>query len=194
MSKLALSRTIISLNRSPINDLIGNPCPLSNLRPVYYSHLFPASHNSTTVASSSPYSLTEFPLNTSSSTSNSVAQIKLRQLKTTLIGQDLEYRLNCYRIDAFNQEFWSKTNTQFLLARDRYLMTIGGTKPLPGQAEGEIDLSPFYAQHLATTKSLYAEYNRQLWRLQLGLLWPALKAAARPWQWAWAVKRAGGEE
>ena len=55
-----------------------------------------------------------------------------------------------------------------------------------------VDLAPFYAQHLAETKRAYADYNKQLWRFQAGLIWPAVRASARSWRWRFEVWRAGG--
>jgi hypothetical protein len=189
MNRRGMNR-MINPNLVPINDLIGSPDSLSNLRPVYYAPLFPSLHQTSIISPNKihPYSLAEFPITTT--LPQDLIEAKLFLLKKQLHAQDLEWRLTCYRIDSFNQQFWSKTNKNFLLARDRYLTSL---PPSTTISTDEVDLSLFYAHHLDATKPQYAAYNRQLWRLQIGLLWPALKAAIRPWKWAWAVKRAGGE-
>lgn len=65
--------------------------------------------------------------------------------------------------------------------------------PNPGvEGTQAVDLAPFYAQHLAETKRAYADYNKQLWRFQAGLIWPAVRASARSWRWRFEVWRAGG--
>ncbi|GAA5877389.1 hypothetical protein JCM16303_003313 [Sporobolomyces ruberrimus] len=204
-------------NIPPARDLIGPPCPLSNLRPVYYSPLFPSLHNPSTwstsfeEASSStgtnpsssppsnphPYSLSEFP---SSSLSLSPKQQKLSRLKQKLHSEDLEYRLARYRFDNFNQDFWVRMNTLFLESRDRYVSTnpvatdqVGGSAVTQGSGE-DVDLAPFYAEHLARTKKVYQEYNTKLWRMQAKLIGLAMRDVIRRMRWNWAVWRAGGEK
>ncbi|GAA5954398.1 hypothetical protein JCM3765_004447 [Sporobolomyces pararoseus] len=208
----------IPSNVPPSRDLIGPPCPLSNLRPVYYAPLFPSLHNpstwSTSFASSSsssaetspsvtanphPYSLSEFP---SSSLSRSPKQQKLFRLKQKLHSEDLEYRLARYRFDNFNQDFWVRMNTQFLESRDRYVATnpnistqAGGGVDSSGFGRTEdVDLAPFYAQHLARTKKAYQEYNTKLWRMQAKLIGLAVRDVIRRIRWNWAVWWAGGEK
>ncbi|GAA5992401.1 hypothetical protein JCM11641_002733 [Rhodosporidiobolus odoratus] len=197
-----------SASLPPARDLIGPPCPLSNLRPVYYAPLFPLLHASASSTSLSPhpYSLAEFPT-TSVLSSRSRKQQRLQQVQRELHAQDLEWRLTRYRLDAFNQDFWARTNTQFLQARDAYLARKeaeaaragpdGATFPpatsMAATPSEDVDLAPFYAEHLAATKKQYAEYNTALWRMQAALLWPAVRASLRRWRWKWEVWRAGGE-
>ncbi|GAA5978620.1 hypothetical protein JCM10908_004426 [Rhodotorula pacifica] len=239
----------------PARDLIGPPCPLSNLRPVYYAPLFPSLHSpsgwgdlaaaveegSADTASrrtgeaaaapprrkQHPYSLAEFPtLSPSSlpSSQTSSAQAprpeRLESLRRRLHAQDLEWRWARYRFDAFNQGFWTRMNERFLRGRDAYLARLDsdseadpvavrterdlGRETFPPRTSAaypssssesasarEVDLSPFYAQHLADTKRAYADYNKQLWRLQAGLIGPAVRASLRNWRWKWEVWRAG---
>ncbi|GAA5865833.1 hypothetical protein JCM8547_005727 [Rhodosporidiobolus lusitaniae] len=193
----------------PSRDLIGPPCPLSNLRPVYYAPLFPHLHAaaSSTPLSPHPYSLAEFPSSALSSSRSSRKQQRLQRIQRELHAQDLEWRLTRYRLDAFNQDFWARTNTQFLQARDAYIARREAEAALHGPDGAEfppatsiaatptedVDLAPFYAEHLAATKKQYAAYNTQLWKMQAALLWPAVKASMRKWRWKWEVWRAGGE-
>ncbi|CEQ39887.1 SPOSA6832_01471, partial [Sporobolomyces salmonicolor] len=195
----------------PSRDLIGPPCPLSNLRPVYYAPLFPSLHSpsswsasppssSPARTTSHPYSLSEFA-STSLSSSRDPAQQRLQRLKHQLHAQDLEWRLTRYRLDAFNQAFWARMNTAFLRARDEYLSRgsdgaewSDGTGTAAQQMTEDVDLAPFYKEHLERTKKEYASYNWELWRMQAGLLWPAVKAAGRRWRWKAEVWRAGGEK
>ncbi|BGP13560.1 hypothetical protein JCM10213_008896 [Rhodosporidiobolus nylandii] len=192
----------------PSRDLIGPPCPLSNLRPVYYAPLFPHLHSpSSAPLSPHPYSLAEFPT-TSALSSRSKKQQRLQRIQRELHAQDLEWRLTRYRLDAFNQDFWARMNTQFLQARDAYIGRKEAEAALLHGPDGaefppatsmaatpteDVDLAPFYADHLAATKKQYAEYNTQLWRMQAAFLWPAVKASMRKWRWKWEVWRAGGE-
>ncbi|SGY38427.1 BQ5605_C003g02027 [Microbotryum silenes-dioicae] len=180
-----------SAAKPPVHDLVGAPCPLSNLRPVYYAPLFPELHKSpSTSRSPHPYSLAEFPSTSPSPSPSSLSpsfaahQHRLPSLKAKLHAQDLEYRLNLYRLDALNQNFWARTNADFLAARERWLCQH---YPLAGRNERDIDLSSFYAQHLAATKHAYQMYNAQLWRATVRMMWPALKAARRKWRWKWEV-------
>lgn len=183
----------------PSVDLIGPPCPLSNLRPVYYAPLFPSSHSPPSIkVNHHPYQLQEFGTPSSGAGGGGGGE-GLDKLRRQLQAKDLEWRLMRYRLDAFNQQFWSKTNTAFLLARDRYVASLPpSTSPSSSYTTSEqgvkdIDLSPFYAQHLQQTKQVYAAYNRELWKQQASLIWPSLKALARGFNWRWAVWRAGGE-
>ncbi|GAA5843557.1 hypothetical protein JCM11251_001655 [Rhodosporidiobolus azoricus] len=191
----------------PSRDLIGPPCPLSNLRPVYYAPLFPSLHSAaSSTPSPHPYSLAEFPTTSSASTRSAKKQ-RLHRVQRELHAQDLEWRLTRYRLDAFNQDFWARTNTQFLHARDAYIARKEAEAALHGPDGAEfppatsmaatptedVDLAPFYAEHLAATKKQYADYNTQLWKMQAALLWPAVKASLRKWRWKWEVWRAGGE-
>ncbi|POY74439.1 hypothetical protein BMF94_2633 [Rhodotorula taiwanensis] len=257
----------------PSRDLVGPPCPLSNLRPVYYAPLFPSLHSpsgwgdlatlspptgegAAIVTSSSsasngasvprrshPYSLAEFPTLASTAALSGGAKedralaarlLRLDRLRRTLHAEDLEWRWARYRFDAFNQAFWTKMNERFLRARDAYIArreregelaglagrtTLRGERDLgneafpprasasvsspggapaansssrdAGAATEDVDLAPFYAEHLAETKRAYADYNKQLWRMQAGLIWPAVKASLRSWRWKWEVWRAG---
>ncbi|BGO97463.1 hypothetical protein NBRC10513v2_001452 [Rhodotorula toruloides] len=217
----------------PSRDLIGPPCPLSNLRPVYYAPLFPSLHSPSgwstamTAPSSSsstipsrphPYSLAEFPSSAASSQSNP-RQARLHAVARSLHAKDLEWRLTRYRFDSFNQDFWAQMNTLFLRARDEYIARMererAGLAAVRAAKEGDVDaesfppqvsaavagtgtedvdLAPFYAEYLGKTKKAYAEYNKQLWRMQIEMLWPAVKASARRWKWKWEVWRAGGEK
>ncbi|GAA5879848.1 hypothetical protein JCM3774_002260 [Rhodotorula dairenensis] len=290
----------------PARDLIGQPCPLSNLRPVYYAPLFPSLHSpsgwghlaalesesepaaSTSTArpigdtgtgtataavlpSSStspaadpqqqhsvaadttlpprrpparirkphPYSLAEFPTVATSSRTGSIQEqkekpvpssllsdpklVRLERVRQSLHAQDLEWRWARYRFDAFNQAFWTQMNERFLRSRDAYLAEVatnglgmmttrrrdgGDEEPFPprpsaaaaaavnfsneaGGANAAVDLAPFYARHLAETKRAYADYNKQLWRFQAGLIMPAVRASLRSWRWRYEVWRAG---
>ncbi|GAA6050122.1 hypothetical protein JCM3770_001383 [Rhodotorula araucariae] len=186
----------------PSRDLIGPPCPLSNLRPVYYAPLFPALHAAPTATPTPhPYSLSEFP---TSSSGLSARRARLERLERTLAASDLAWRLTRYRLDAFNQAFWARQNTAFLRARDAYLARVPSDEAYPpgpsaavrlgGPGGEDVDLAAFYADYLERTRAEYAEYNTQLWRMQAALLWPALKAAARKWRWRYEVWRAGGEQ
>ncbi|GAA5900467.1 uncharacterized protein JCM6883_002853 [Sporobolomyces salmoneus] len=203
-------------NVPPSRDLIGPPCPLSNLRPVYYAPLFPSLHNpstwSTSFASSPsseltttatsnphPYSLSEFP--STNSLSHSPRQQKLSRLKQKLHSEDLEYRLARYRFDNFNQDFWVRMNTKFLESRNAYIASLrpsstsGSSLALQGKPQaGEVDLAPFYALHLARTKKIYQEYNTKLWRMQAKLIGLAVRDVVRRIRWNWAVWWAGGEK
>lgn len=278
----------------PSRDLIGPPCPLSNLRPVYYAPLFPSLHSpsgwgdlaaaaaatplpSSLSSSSSlwtaargaapsppappprgglprprkphPYSLAEFPTlssrsrprtttpTTASSADPDPKLVRLERVRQRLHAQDLEWRWARYRFDAFNQAFWTRMNERFLKGREAYLLAAaaaaasaradaqgvgsegrhGGrgtdhqeqaaqssssrpnANPNPNAAGVEgtqtvaaVDLAPFYAQHLAETKRAYADYNKQLWRFQAGLIWPAVRASVRSWRWRFEMWRAGG--
>ncbi|TNY20743.1 hypothetical protein DMC30DRAFT_340272, partial [Rhodotorula diobovata] len=204
----------------PSRDLIGPPCPLSNLRPVYYAPLFPSLHAGASPSSSlgppssrpHPYSLAEFPT-TSTSSSASLPpgrRARLESLRRHLAEKDLAWRLTRYRLDAFNQAFWSRQNARFLRARDEFLARHGARAPdeeaggeevfPPGPSAAlrderggasDVDLAQFYKAYLEETKGEYARYNTQLWRLQGAMLWPALKAVAREWRWRWECWRAG---
>lgn len=125
----------------PSRDLIGPPCPLSNLRPVYYAPLFPSLHavaspsspsssgpSSSRPAAAHPYSLSEFPTAASSSspsTASTAARAnklaRLRDVQHALATADLAWRLARYRLDAFNQAFWARHNAEFLRQRDAFL-------------------------------------------------------------------------
>ncbi|GAA5890890.1 hypothetical protein JCM8208_003086 [Rhodotorula glutinis] len=218
----------------PSRDLIGPPCPLSNLRPVYYAPLFPSLHtvaspssstpSSSRPAAAHPYSLSEFPTaSPSASSSTSTARAKklarLRDVQHALATADLAWRLARYRLDAFNQAFWSRHNAEFLRQRDAFLSRQrtsaessssegeGGAdrahgdeayppgpsaalSPVAGGAS-DVALASFYAAYLEHTRADYARYNTQLWRMQGALLWPAVRAEARRWRWRWECWRAG---
>lgn len=188
--------TVLHSTLPPAVDLIGPPCPLSNLRPVYYSPLFPSLHSPPSISKNQhPYSPQEFASSHSAPLYDHRQQ-RLHQLKRKLHAQDLEWRLTRYRFDQFNQHFWARTNTSFLLARDAYVANLdpSSTNSSSAGTVSDVDLAPFYAQHLKDTKKVYAEYNAQLWKAQARLLWPALKAVARGWKWRWEVWKAGGEK
>ncbi|TKA56137.1 hypothetical protein B0A53_01427 [Rhodotorula sp. CCFEE 5036] len=228
----------------PSRDLIGPPCPLSNLRPVYYAPLFPSLHSPsgwgdlaataatdanadaaaplpslwTAAGGAPPQTSTPAP-----PLSSDPKLVRLERVRQRLHAQDLEWRWARYRFDAFNQAFWTRMNERFLRGREAYLLAAaataradaqgidsegrhgggGGTdhqqeaaqslssssrpntNPNPNPNAGvegtpavtvaaaAVDLAPFYAQHLAETKRAYADYNKQLWRFQAGLIWPA---------------------
>lgn len=158
---------------------------------MYYAPLFPDLHRSPSRPTTShPYSLAEFP----SSTTSTSSQARLAKVKQQLHADDLAWRLHQYRVDAFNQEFWVRTNTQFLKAKEEWVNQHAAQQWAESErGEDELDLSPFYKEHLERTKKEYADYNAQLWRLQASLAWPAMKAAVREWKWRWALWRAGGE-
>lgn len=187
-------RTTLSSKQSSYwpPELPADPAPpqLSNLRPVYYAPLFPELHSSpkrpTTLH---PYSLAEFPSHSASA--QSLKQLRLHALKQELHAADLAWRLHQYRVDAFNQAFWVRTNTAFLRAKERWVDKHAASLPANTREE-DLDLSGFYKEHLERTKREYAEYNAQLWRLQASLVWPAVKAAARGWRWKWELWKAGG--
>ncbi|GAA6013103.1 hypothetical protein JCM11491_005183 [Sporobolomyces phaffii] len=209
----------LASNVPPSRDLIGPPCPLSNLRPVYYAPLFPSLHNPSTWSTSfgspssassatgpssssapnnpHPYSLSEFP---STALAPSPRQHQLSRLKQRLHSADLEYRLARYRFDHFNQDFWVRMNTEFLASRDRYVAlnpprAPGGREGSAASASGEdVDLAPFYAEHLARTKKAYQAYNTKLWRMQAKLIGLAMRDVLRRTRWSWAVWWAGGEK
>lgn len=184
----------------PSQDLIGPPCPLSNLRPVYYAPMFPELHSPPSLARNlHPYRLQEFGTSNESATLDPRQQ-RLQALKRQFHAADLEWRLTRYRVDQFNQDFWARTNTEFLNARNAYVAQLPRHGSPDNNEAGQIasaptdvDLAPFYAQHLASTKKLYAAYNAQLWKMQAALLWPAISASIRRWKWRWEVWKAGGE-
>lgn len=173
----------------PTQDLVGPPCPLSNLRPVYYAPLFPTLAEGAARSTSSrphPYSLSEFP------TLDHPKKRKLAALQKELNAQDLEWRLARTRHDAFNQDFWTRMNADFLRGREAYIRDAKMAGLFSSSGRGDaIDLSPFYRAHLKETKQRYARYNRALWKGQIALLWPAVKAEIRKFRWKWALWRAG---
>lgn len=191
----------VSLTTPPTRDLIGPPCPLSNLRPTYYAPLFPSLP---ATPSPHPYSLSEFP-----TTSPSLSSLRLARVQRQLHAADLEWRLMRYRLDRHDQQFWAATNALFLTRRYEFvraqLAARGIESAGPGEAgevgereEDKVDLADFYLDHLNLTRADYARYNKELWKMQAGLLWPSLKAATRRWRWEWELWRAGekrqGEE
>lgn len=171
----------ISLVAPPTVDLIGPPCPLSNLRPTYYAALFPSLPTSSTLPH--PYSLDEFP--------SSASSARLARVQRQLHAADLEWRLMRYRIDRHDQDFWARTNTQFLSRRDEFVRTERARAPDAEHRDADVELAPFYKEHLDRTRKDYAKYNRELWAMQASLLWPSLKAATRSWRWRFEVWRAG---
>ncbi|KAM0756450.1 hypothetical protein T439DRAFT_30060 [Meredithblackwellia eburnea MCA 4105] len=183
-----------TLSKSPELDLIGPPCPLSNIRPTYYAPLFPSlpTSSSSNTSTTHPYSLAEFPI------SASPASARLQRVQQQLHAADLEWRLMRYRLDRHDAEFWSRMNTKFLKGRhdfaEKELERIASGEPASRDGhgeEGEIDFAPFYKRHLDATRKEYAKYNRELWSMQASLLWPSLKAATRKWRWKWELWRAG---
>lgn len=166
----------------PSHDLVGPPCPLSNLRPVYYAPMFPTLAESERTGVPHPYSLSEFP-------TLDPRQQRLAELQRELNAQDLEWRLARARLDAFNQDFWTRMNRDFLRGREEYLRQARSDST--ASETDQVDLSPFYRTHLKETKQRYATYNRALWSGQIALLWPAVKAELRKLRWRYAVWRAG---
>ncbi|KAK4705742.1 apoptogenic protein 1, partial [Phenoliferia sp. Uapishka_3] len=166
--------------KAPTVDLIGPPCPLSNLRPTYYAALFPSLTRATTTPH--PYSLTEFPTSPQSA--------RLARVQLQLHAADLEWRLMRYRIDRHDQDFWTRTNRLFLEKREEFVTRSRRQSGKTGDVD-DVELAPFYKEHLDRTRSEYAVYNRELWSMQASLLWPSLKAATRSWRWRWELWKAG---
>ncbi|KAF9930302.1 hypothetical protein FBU30_000648 [Linnemannia zychae] len=117
--------------------LVGNPHPVSNLRPVLYP----------------------IPPNESE--------------------EDRLFRERRERVDLFNQDFWVNNNNMFNKAKAEYEEKIraqNGNQPVTTD-----ELSVFYKDFLDKAYERQLNYNRQWWIENIGLLFPAAKAAFRKW-------------
>ncbi|KAG0243888.1 hypothetical protein BGW41_001077 [Actinomortierella wolfii] len=90
---------------------------------------------------------------------------------------DRQLREQRERVDAFNQDFWSRNNALFNQAKAEYEAKIieknGGT---PVTTE---ELSVFYKDFLDKAYDRQMAYNKQWWIENIGLLWPSAKAVFR---------------
>ncbi|KAM0792134.1 hypothetical protein ACM66B_004834 [Microbotryomycetes sp. NB124-2] len=196
LRRLRAARAPAAQQDAPAQDLVGPPCPLSNLRPVFYAPLFPTAQRTTAATPDRqpgkvhPYRVEEFRANPAAAQASAAKERRLQLVQQRFDAADLEWRLTRYRIDRFNQDFWSRTNALFLQQRDDFVRAALAAAPPSEPATAQVDLAPFYAQHLKHTKQAYAAYNKQLWRMQLSTMLPAAKAALRRWQWRWELWKA----
>lgn len=100
------------------------------------------------------------------------------------------------RVDEFNQEFWTRNNSMFLQAKAEYeeqcknglfseetkgklnvwMMMIVKQR---GEEVTPEALSIFYKDFLDAAYERHMEYNRQWWKLNIGMLYPGFKATMR---------------
>ncbi|KAL1933759.1 hypothetical protein VTP01DRAFT_7849 [Rhizomucor pusillus] len=86
-----------------------------------------------------------------------------------------EWRLMQQRVDEFNQDFWTRNNSMFLQAKAEYEEQL---KQRGKQVTPEA-LSIFYKDFLDAAYERHMEYNRQWWKLNIGMLYPGFKATMR---------------
>ncbi|KAI9018140.1 hypothetical protein CLU79DRAFT_761902 [Phycomyces nitens] len=89
--------------------------------------------------------------------------------------QDKEWRLIQQKADDFNQNFWTTNNAMFVNAKADYenQLIAKGEEVTPEA------LSIFYKDFLNKAYQRQMEYNRQWWKINIGLLYPGFKAAIR---------------
>ncbi|KAI8148758.1 hypothetical protein BJV82DRAFT_589516 [Fennellomyces sp. T-0311] len=88
---------------------------------------------------------------------------------------DREWRQIRERVDEFNQSFWETNNTMFIKAKAEYEDSL---KQKGEQVTPEA-LSVFYKDFLDKAYERQMEYNREWWKLNVGMLYPGMKAALR---------------
>jgi len=117
-------------------NFIGPPDPVSNLRPVLYTH--PPSPTSPDLRH--PYSLQEFAGGSQ--------------------DQDLQWRLQRQQLDAFNHAFWADSNTRFEAAKQSVLSCLPES---PTPLARERALSEFYRKWVLQESQRQEAYDIE-WR------------------------------
>ncbi|XP_025103692.1 APOPT family protein Y39B6A.34, mitochondrial-like [Pomacea canaliculata] len=75
----------------------------------------------------------------------------------------------------WNQEFWYKHNTKFFKEKDDFVKNIEQNK---GESSISLeDLSKFYKTFLDENRKTHLNYNREWYKRNISLLWPAMKVA-----------------
>ncbi|CAO3628934.1 unnamed protein product [Cunninghamella blakesleeana] len=89
--------------------------------------------------------------------------------------EEKEWRLLQQKMDEFNQSFWKNNNTMFAEAKHAYEQElIANGKEITAEA-----LSIFYKDFLNKAYYRQMEYNKQWWKMNVGMLYPGLKATLR---------------
>jgi len=138
---LNLSRVSRSLTRqlhasASLRNLVGPPDPVSNLRPVIYDDVLPASSQSNV---RHPYSLTEFGTETAT--------------------KEYQWKMHRQQLDAFNHEFWVDSNLRFENAKQAILDSIPDSTT---SEERERSLSDFYSKWMAQESARQREYSSEM--------------------------------
>ncbi|KAL0075167.1 hypothetical protein J3Q64DRAFT_1824565 [Phycomyces blakesleeanus] len=89
--------------------------------------------------------------------------------------QDKEWRLIQQSADEFNQNFWTTNNAMFVHAKAEYESQLNAR----GKEVTPEELSIFYKDFLNKAYQRQMEYNRQWWKINIGLIYPGFKAAIR---------------
>ncbi|KAG2227358.1 hypothetical protein INT45_004313 [Circinella minor] len=86
-----------------------------------------------------------------------------------------EWREIKEKVDKFNQNFWYNNNKMFINAKAEYedILKQNGETVTPEA------LSIFYKDFLDQSYERQMNYNREWWKLNIGMLYPGMKAAIR---------------
>ncbi|KAH9507207.1 Cytochrome c oxidase assembly factor 8 [Bulinus truncatus] len=87
------------------------------------------------------------------------------------------FRLRRSKILLWNQNFWAHHNSTFFKAKEDYVLKNQKTDSDGKTSISSDELSVFYKKFLDENRKSHLNYNREWYKHNISLLWPALKVA-----------------
>merc|ERR1712117_708870 len=91
------------------------------------------------------------------------------------------YRLKRKKIMEWNRAFWAEHNAKFFKEKEKFIQQRSqkqGKSSSKKKSLSPEELSIFYRNFLNENRKSHLDYNRQWYRANLSLLWPAVRVAA----------------
>jgi len=87
------------------------------------------------------------------------------------------FRLNRMEVVEWNQKFWSTHNLKFSKEKELFVKEMKEKKSLKKKTLSAEEMSIFYRNFLNENRQSHLEYNREWYKKNLGLVWPAFKVS-----------------
>ncbi|XP_005101713.1 COA8 family protein CBG23705, mitochondrial [Aplysia californica] len=95
-----------------------------------------------------------------------------------------DFRLRRKEVLEWNQEFWSKHNTKFFKEKELFIRQ-NMKQPMEGKKKKSLtpeEMSVFYRSFLNENRNSHFQYNKEWYKKNFSLLWPALKVTLIRWR------------
>lgn len=87
---------------------------------------------------------------------------------------ETEFRRRREAVEEWNQKFWELHNDRFYKGKNEFVADYRKVSNDPKEPPAE-EMAKFYKRFLDENHNLHMSYNWKWYRLNIGLLWPAVK-------------------
>ncbi|XP_059159881.1 COA8 family protein CBG23705, mitochondrial-like [Physella acuta] len=88
-----------------------------------------------------------------------------------------KFRIRRAEVLEWNQQFWADHNSRFFKEKEEYVQSLKELSADSNKNVTQEELSPFYKAFLDKNRITHLNYNKEWYRKNITLLWPALKVS-----------------